>query len=172
MAQTSKHSVSVIVTTAWKMRSFEIEQAAPSRVHLVDRGIEAFALTGKAEECPHQRHIADDVHHFAVDRCGLAGKVVMQQLPGGGEAWNISTTMMSATIARLPPIVRLMVQTSAIAATVAHGGSTFHMNMFSAVKTALDVAVTFKVSMPGMRSENKLANALSGGGTDRAADRR
>ncbi len=44
-----------------------------------------------------------------------------------------------------------MVKTSAIAATVATtGGSTFQMNMFSAVKTAFDVAVTRLVSMPGM----------------------
>ena len=46
-----------------------------------------------------------------------------------------------------------MVQTSAIAATVAtQGGSTFQMNMFSAVNTAFDVAVTRLVSMPGIRS--------------------
>ena len=46
-----------------------------------------------------------------------------------------------------------MVQTSAIAAIVAtHGGSTFQMNMFSAVKTAFEVAVTRLVSMPGSRS--------------------
>ena len=61
--------------------------------------------------------------------------------------------MIPATTARPPPIGRLMVQTSAIAATVAtHGGNTFHMNMFSAVKTAFDVAVTRLVSMPGRRS--------------------
>jgi hypothetical protein len=49
----------------------------------------------------------------------------------------------------------LMVCTNAIAATVAaHGGSTFHMNMFSAVKNAFEVAVTRLVSVPGRRSAN------------------
>ena len=44
-------------------------------------------------------------------------------------------------------------KTKAIAATVAaHGGSTFQTNMFSPVKTALEVAVTRLVSVPGMRS--------------------
>ena len=61
--------------------------------------------------------------------------------------------MTAATSARTPAICRLMVDTSAIAATVAaHGGSTFQMNMFSAVNTAFDVAVTRLVSVPGRRS--------------------
>ena len=43
---------------------------------------------------------------------------------------------------------------NAIAATVAmHGGSTFQTNIFSTVKTALDVAVMRLVSIPGRRSE-------------------
>ena len=47
----------------------------------------------------------------------------------------------------------LTVNTKAIAATVAaQGGSTFQTNMFSAVNTAFDVAVTRLVSMPGRRS--------------------
>ena len=62
-------------------------------------------------------------------------------------------TMMPATAASAPAIGRLMVQTSAIAATVAaQGGSTFQTNMFSAVKIAFEVAVTRLVSMPGRRS--------------------
>ena len=61
--------------------------------------------------------------------------------------------MMPAITARPSAIGRLMVRTSAIAATVAaHGGSTFHMNMFSAVKIAFEVAVTRLVSVPGRRS--------------------
>ncbi len=61
--------------------------------------------------------------------------------------------MMPAISASAPAIGRLMVETSAIAATVAtQGGSTFQMNMFSAVKTAFEVAVTRLVSMPGSRS--------------------
>ena len=43
---------------------------------------------------------------------------------------------------------------SAIAATVAmQGGNTFQTNMFSTVKTALEVAVMRLVSIPGSRSE-------------------
>ncbi len=61
--------------------------------------------------------------------------------------------MMPAINARAPAIGKLIVVTSAMAATVAtHGGSTFQMNMFSAVNTAFDVAVTRLVSMPGSRS--------------------
>jgi hypothetical protein len=45
------------------------------------------------------------------------------------------------------------VHTSAIAASVAaHGGSTFQTNIFSPVKTALEVAVMRLVSVPGRRS--------------------
>ena len=61
--------------------------------------------------------------------------------------------MMPAKPARPSAIGTLMVHTSAIAATVAaHGGSTFHTNMFSAVKMAFEVAVTRLVSVPGRRS--------------------
>ena len=65
----------------------EIEQAAPPRVHLaIDGRVEAAMLAGKAAERPHQRHVADDVDHFAVDGGGLVGEVVMQRPAGGGEA--------------------------------------------------------------------------------------
>ena len=61
--------------------------------------------------------------------------------------------MMPATAASAPAIGRLIVQTKAIAASVAtQGGSTFQMNIFSAVNTAFEVAVTRLVSMPGSRS--------------------
>ncbi len=61
--------------------------------------------------------------------------------------------MMPATSASAPDIGRLIVATSAMAASVAtQGGSTFQMNMFSAVNTALEVAVTRLVNMPGSRS--------------------
>ena len=61
--------------------------------------------------------------------------------------------MTPATTARPAAIGRLTVPINAIAATVAmHGGSTFQTNMFSTVKTALDVAVMRLVSMPGSRS--------------------
>ena len=61
--------------------------------------------------------------------------------------------MTPAKPARPRAIGTLMVQTSAIAATVAtQGGSTFHTNMFSAVKMAFEVAVTRLISVPGRRS--------------------
>ena len=51
-------------------------------------------------------------------------------------------------------IIGLTVPISTIAATVAmQGGNTFQTNMFSTVKTALDVAVMRLESIPGIRSE-------------------
>ena len=41
----------------------------------------------------------------------------------------------------------------AAATVAAHGGRTFQTNMFSAVNTALEVAVTRLVNVPGRRSE-------------------
>ena len=65
----------------------EIEQASAPRVHLaIDGGVEAAMLAQEAAERAHQRHIADDVDHLAVDGRGLAGEVVMQRPAGGGEA--------------------------------------------------------------------------------------
>ena len=62
-------------------------------------------------------------------------------------------TMTPETAARHAAIGRLTVRTNPIAANVAaHGGSTFHTNMFSTMNTAFEVAVTRLVSMPGMRS--------------------
>ena len=58
----------------------EVEQAAPPRLHLAfDGGVETVMLAKKAAERAHQRHIGDDVGHFAVDGRGLAGEVVMQR---------------------------------------------------------------------------------------------
>ena len=66
---------------------FQIEQAPPPRIHFtVDGGVEAPVLAGETGERPHQRHIADDVDHFAVDGGSLVGEVVMQRPAGGGEA--------------------------------------------------------------------------------------
>jgi hypothetical protein len=49
-------------------------------------------------------------------------------------------------------MAQLTVATRAIAQTVAmQGGSTFHTNMFSTVKNALDVAVMRLASAPGDR---------------------
>ena len=63
------------------------------------------------------------------------------------------TTMMPPAIARHAAIGTLTVATKPIAASVAaQGGNTFHIDMFSTVKTAFEVAVTRLVSMPGSRS--------------------
>ena len=60
---------------------------------------------------------------------------------------------MTATAATAAVIGRLTVPRNNIAPAVAtQGGSTFHMNMFSAVKNAFEVAVTRLVSVPGRRS--------------------
>ena len=65
----------------------------------------------------------------------------------------MATTVIPPTSARLAAIGMLIVCTNPIAAIVAaQGGNTFHIDMFSTVKTAFDVAVTRLVSMPGMRS--------------------
>jgi hypothetical protein len=61
---------------------------------------------------------------------------------------------MLAIAIKVAAIGALIVNTKAIAATVAaQGGNTFHMNMFSAVNIALEVAVTRLVNMPGSRAE-------------------
>ena len=61
----------------------EIEQAAPTRLHFaLDGRIETAVLAQEAAECPHQRHIGDDVGHFAVDGRRLAGEVVVQRPAG------------------------------------------------------------------------------------------
>jgi hypothetical protein len=62
--------------------------------------------------------------------------------------------MIPAITAKVTAMGTLIVRTKTIAATVAaHGGTTFHTNMFSAANTALEVAVTRLVNVPGSRSE-------------------
>ena len=132
----------------------EIDQAAPPRRHLaVDRLVEAAPLAAEAVEGAHQRHVADDVDHLAVDRGGAVGEVVMQRLAGRREAEHDAHHDAADDANSTPAIGRLTVATKPIAATVAaHGGSTFQTNMFSMVKIALEVAVMRLVSMPGCRS--------------------
>jgi hypothetical protein len=65
----------------------------------------------------------------------------------------MAKTRRAATTTRPAAIGRLTVATQAIETNVAtHGGSTFHMNMFSMVKTAFEVAVMRLVKVPGSRS--------------------
>ena len=132
----------------------EIEQAPPPRLHLaLDGRVETAMLAQEAAERPHQRHVGHDVGHFAVDGRGLAGEIVMQRPAGRRAARNMITTMTPATRVRPAAIGKLTVNTKAIAATVAaQGGNTFQTNIFSPVNTALEVAVTRLVSVPGIRS--------------------
>ena len=61
----------------------EIKQAAPACLHFAfDGRVEAAMLAEEAAERPHQRHVADHVGHFAVDRRRLLGEIVMQRPPG------------------------------------------------------------------------------------------
>ena len=65
----------------------QVEQAAPAGGHLLlDLGVEAPVLAEQAAERLHDRHVADDVRHLAVDRCRAIGELVMQRLAGGGAA--------------------------------------------------------------------------------------
>ena len=58
---------------------FEVTQAAaPRRQFPVDRGVEPVVFVAEAAKRPHQRHVVDDIDHFAIDGGGLVGKVVMQ----------------------------------------------------------------------------------------------
>ena len=65
---------------------------------------------------------------------------------------KIAAIMPQETAASTAAIQTLTMARNAMAPTVAkHGGATFHTNMFSIVKTALDVAVTRLVNTPGIR---------------------
>ena len=156
MAQASRPRVSTIVTDGVEdAKLLEVKQAAAPRFHFaLDRGVEAAVLAREAAERAHQRHVADDVDHFAVDRRPPCRRNRDAAAARAAARRNISYDHDAGDDARaLPAIGRLIVQTSAIAATVAaQGGSTFQTNMFSAVKMAFDVAVTRLVSVPGRRS--------------------
>src|SRR6266540_658580 len=60
--------------------------APPRRLLPVHDRIEPAMLATETPECPNQRHVADDIDHFAVDRGGLVGKIMVQGPAGGGEA--------------------------------------------------------------------------------------
>ena len=86
-----------------------------------------------ARERPHQRHVADDVDHLAVDGRRLVGEIVVQWTPGGGEPEHDEDELPATTI-RTAAIGTLTVTPEAIETNVAtQGGSTFHMNMLSTV---------------------------------------
>ena len=60
----------------------QIPEAALARGHLaVDGAVETAVLAAKPAIGAHQRHVADDVDHLAVDARGLVGEVVMQRAP-------------------------------------------------------------------------------------------
>src|SRR6185295_17691077 len=65
-------------------KPLEIEETAPASGHLLlDLGVEATVLAMQAAERLYNRHVADDVCHFAVDRRGLIGKLVLQRPASG-----------------------------------------------------------------------------------------
>ena len=105
-----------------------------------------------AAEGAHQRHVGDDINHFAVDRGSLVGEAMMERRASGSQAKE-RHHQMAATAATAAAIGRLTVPRNTIAPSVAtQGGSTFHMNMFSTVKMALEVAVIRLARVPGSRS--------------------
>ena len=82
---------------------FKIAQAAPARVHfLADRRVEPQVLAENAAERAHQRHVADDVDHFAIDRRRLAGEIAMQGPPAAARR-NMAASMAAAVMTRRPP---------------------------------------------------------------------
>jgi hypothetical protein len=83
----------------------------------------------------------------------LLAKSSCSGLPAAAKR-NIANTMMQAIAISPADIAGLTVPMSRSAETVAiQGGITFHIIMFSTVKTAFDVAVIRLVSIPGKRSE-------------------
>ena len=57
----------------------QIAQAAAARGQFPVHGrVEAVMLVMQAAECPHQRHVVDDVDHLAVDGCRLVREIIMQ----------------------------------------------------------------------------------------------
>ena len=65
---------------------FEITEAASARRQFpVDGGVKPVVLVAEAAKRPHQRHVVDDIDHFAVDGGGLVGEIVVQRLAGGGQ---------------------------------------------------------------------------------------
>ena len=156
MAQASSAIVSTTVIAGMSdPQLFEIAQAAAARRQFpVDGRVKAVVLVSEPAKRPHQRHVVDDVDHFAVDGGGLVGEIVMQRLARGRQAKHRDHHDAGDRRSSPAAIGRLTVPISAIAATVAmHGGNTFQTNMFSTVKTALEVAVMRLVSIPGSRSE-------------------
>ena len=139
IAQASRPMVSTTVTSAWMMRSRSRYRGCAGVRSFRDRSVrvEAAMLAARAAERPHQRHVADHVDHFAVDRRGLVGEFVMQRLPGARQAEHDDDHDAADRPRASRPSARSWRATNAIAATVAaQGGSTFQMNMFSTVYTA------------------------------------
>ena len=65
---------------------FEIAQAStPGMQFTADSRVEPLMLVVQAAERPHQRHVVDDVDHFAIDRCRFVGKIVVEWLAGGSQ---------------------------------------------------------------------------------------
>ena len=84
---------------------------------------------------------------------GLVGEIVVQGLAGGGQTEH-RDHHGAGDDDQPADIGRLTLPNKVLSVMVAiQGGNTFQTNMFSTVKTALDVAVMRLVSIPGNRSE-------------------
>jgi hypothetical protein len=133
----------------------EITQASATRRQFpIDGRVEAVVLEVKAAKRPHQRHVVDDIDHLAIDGRGLVGEIVMQGLTRGppGETSQSPLRLRRRSIPR-PSAGSRCRSTQSPRRVAMHGGSTFQTNIFSMVKTALEVAVIRQVSIPGNRSE-------------------
>jgi hypothetical protein len=66
---------------------FQIQKAAPTRRHFpVDGCVEPAVLATDPAKRPDQGHVADDIHHFPIDRRRSVGELVVQRSAGGGQA--------------------------------------------------------------------------------------
>ncbi len=66
---------------------FQVDETALPRRQLAIHGrVEAGEFPTQSAERPHQRHVADHVHHLPVHGGGFVGEGVVQRFARGGEA--------------------------------------------------------------------------------------
>ena len=110
---------------------FQIQETAPARRRFpVDGGVEPAMLATDPTKRPDQGHVADDIHHFPIDRRRSVGEFVMQRPAGGGEV-DMANTKIPASAVSAAAMGTLTVTTKAMAISVAmHGDRTFQTDMF------------------------------------------
>ena len=136
IAQASRPMVSATVTSACMMRSRSRYQRLRWRAVISRSMVRSKRRCSRPspQKALHQRHVADDVDHLAVDGRGLVGEVVMQRPAGARHAKHRDDHDPADDRKRQPPSARSPRLTNAIATTTAaQGGSTFQMNMVSTV---------------------------------------